>query len=41
VCEDVAARALALPFFADISENEVLQVARALREALDRPSANS
>jgi perosamine synthetase len=49
VCEDVAARSLALPFFPELSEGEVEQVAAALREvveeagsgrrALGRPSA--
>jgi len=30
VCEDVAARSLALPFFGSLSEGEVAQVAEAL-----------
>ena len=34
VCEDVAARSLALPFFPQLSEGEVERVARALRAAL-------
>jgi perosamine synthetase len=34
VCEDVAARSLALPFFPTMSEGEVARVAGALREAL-------
>ncbi len=50
VCEDVAARSLALPFFPAMSEGEVEQVARALRRALgiedsepvsDRPAIRS
>jgi len=34
VCEDVAARSLALPFFPEMSEGQVARVAEALREAL-------
>jgi perosamine synthetase len=34
VCEDVAARALALPFFPELREGQVERVAAALREAL-------
>jgi perosamine synthetase len=34
VCEDVAARSLALPFFPDMSEAQVARVAEALRAAL-------
>ncbi|MDQ3935100.1 MAG: DegT/DnrJ/EryC1/StrS family aminotransferase [Actinomycetota bacterium] len=34
VCEDVAARSLALPFFPGLAETEVEQVAAALREVL-------
>jgi perosamine synthetase len=34
VCEDVAARSLALPFFPAMSEGQVERVAKALREAL-------
>jgi perosamine synthetase len=34
VCEDVAARSLALPFFPGLSEGEIERVARALRGAL-------
>jgi perosamine synthetase len=34
VCEDVAARSLALPFFPALSEGQVERVAKALREAL-------
>jgi perosamine synthetase len=36
VCEDVAARSLALPFFPDISESQVARVAAELRTALGR-----
>ena len=35
VCEDVAARSLAVPFFPDMSETEVARVAAALRTALE------
>ena len=35
VCEDVAARSLALPFFPQMTEGQVARVATALREALD------
>lgn len=35
VCEDVAARSLALPFFAQLSEGEIAQVAGALREVIE------
>jgi perosamine synthetase len=34
VCEDVAARSLALPFFPELGEGEVARVAEALREVL-------
>ena len=34
VCEDVAARALALPFFPELTEGQVERVAGALLEAL-------
>jgi perosamine synthetase len=34
VCEDVAARSLALPFFPAMNENDVAQVAAALRDVL-------
>ena len=34
VCEDVAARSLALPFFPELSEAQVARVAEALREAI-------
>jgi perosamine synthetase len=37
VCEDVAARSLALPFFPAMSEGQVARVAAALREALGQP----
>jgi perosamine synthetase len=36
VCEDVAARSLALPFFPAMSEAQVAQVAQALRETIAR-----
>jgi perosamine synthetase len=34
VCEDVARRSLALPFFGDITEGELEQVSGALREVV-------
>ena len=36
VCEDVARRSLALPFYPELGEDEVARVAEALREALGR-----
>jgi perosamine synthetase len=36
VCEDVAARSIALPFFPEMTESQVAQVAESLREALGR-----
>jgi perosamine synthetase len=36
VCEDVAARSVALPFFPELSEGQVERVARALRAVLER-----
>jgi perosamine synthetase len=36
VCEDVAARSLALPFFPEMTEAQVFRVAEALREVLGR-----
>jgi perosamine synthetase len=36
VCEDVAARSLALPFFPEMTDGEVERVAKVLREALER-----
>jgi perosamine synthetase len=36
VCEDVAARSIALPFFPDLAEGQVERVALALREVLGR-----
>ncbi len=36
VCEDVAARSIALPFFPQMTESQVEQVAEALREVLGR-----
>jgi perosamine synthetase len=38
VCEDVAARSLALPFFPAMTEGQVAQVAVALAEAIGQPS---
>jgi perosamine synthetase len=35
VCEDVAARSLALPFYPELTEGEVAQVAGALREVVE------
>ncbi len=40
VCEDVAARSLALPFFPELTEGQVTRVAETLRELLSAaPSA--
>jgi len=39
VCEDVAARSLALPFFAQMSEGQVARVAERLHAALDPRAA--
>ena len=36
VCEDVAARSIALPFFPELSEGQVQRVASALRSVLGR-----
>jgi perosamine synthetase len=36
VCEDIAARSLALPFFPEMTEGQVERVAKALREVLER-----
>ncbi len=36
VCEDIAARSLALPFFPEMSEEQVTRVARELRAVLGR-----
>lgn len=36
VCEDMAARSLALPFFPEMSEGQVVRVAEVLREAIGR-----
>ena len=36
VCEDVAARSLALPFFPQLTDGEVEQVVEALREVIGR-----
>ncbi|HLM51368.1 MAG TPA: DegT/DnrJ/EryC1/StrS family aminotransferase [Solirubrobacteraceae bacterium] len=38
VCEDVAARSLALPFFPELTEPEVAEVARALQTVLEKPT---
>jgi perosamine synthetase len=35
VCEDVAARSVALPFFPEMTEGQVAHVAEALRAVLD------
>jgi perosamine synthetase len=35
VCEDVASRSLALPFYAELSDGEIEQVVAALRETID------
>ena len=40
VCEDVARRSLALPFFGDLTDGEVEQVAQALREVVLQPGDN-
>jgi perosamine synthetase len=39
VCEDVAARSLALPFFPELGESEVERVSEALREVLSGAAA--
>ncbi len=39
VCEDVAARSIALPFFPAMDEGQVARVAESLREILDRRAA--
>jgi perosamine synthetase len=36
VCEDIAARSLALPFFPEMSEGQVTRVAQVLRGAIGR-----
>ena len=36
VCEDVAARSIALPFFPQMSDGQVERVAEALRQVLGR-----
>ena len=38
VCEDVAARSLALPFYPELTDGEVEQVADALRAVIGRPA---
>jgi perosamine synthetase len=35
VCEDIAARSLALPFFPELGEGEVARVSEALRGVLE------
>ncbi len=37
VCEDIAARSLALPFFPEMTDGQVERVCEALRRALGRP----
>jgi perosamine synthetase len=37
VCEDIAARSLALPFFPEMEEGQVARVAQVLRALLSRP----
>jgi perosamine synthetase len=39
ICEDVAERSLALPFFPEISEGQIARVAEELATALGRPPA--
>jgi perosamine synthetase len=39
VCEDVARRSLALPFYPELSDSEVEQVVEALREVLAASTA--
>ena len=39
VCEDVAARSIALPFYPGLAESEVAQVAEALSAAVSRQPA--
>ena len=41
VCEDVAARSLALPFFPQMNEGQVARVAQELRAALQGSGAGS
>ena len=41
VCEDVARRSLALPFFGELSDGDVEQVTQALREVVLQPRDNS
>jgi perosamine synthetase len=41
VCEDVAARSIALPFFPEMTDGQVERVAEALREVLERPAGPS
>jgi perosamine synthetase len=41
VCEDVAARSIALPFFPEMTEGQVARVGGALRSVLGVPLAMS
>jgi perosamine synthetase len=41
VCEDVAARSIALPFFPEMTEGQVQRVADAVRDVAERPVAAS
>ena len=36
MCEDVSARSIALPFFPEMTESQVEQVAESLRDVLGR-----
>jgi perosamine synthetase len=38
VCEDVAARSLALPFFPELTEGQAERVVEALRAVIERPA---
>jgi perosamine synthetase len=40
VCEDVAARSIALPFFPEMTDGQVERVAGAVRDALEAPAGN-
>ncbi len=41
VCEDVAARSIALPFFPEMTDGQVERVAGAVRDALEAPAGHS
>jgi perosamine synthetase len=41
ICEDVAARSIALPFFPEMTEGQVQRVADAVRDVAERPVAAS